>query len=477
MKKLALLLVLCLALPVALAEEEVVSAAVDTAVEAVEIELGGAAEAGEVLVAAPEWNEAEQPADMPKAITEFVVSEDGGAELIRYNGDGGDVAIPEGVATVYDSDIFANNLTGLSFPTTMTAIGDEVFQGQTHLKQVTFNSAVTTGEYAFARCTALESVVLPEGFETIGYCCFEDCGSLRWLKLPGTLKRISTGAFGGSGIAAIALPEGLEVIGEAAFAACPMGDIVIPASVKKVYGGAFESCRNLAEVTFMNPDTELGEGLFEVYDYEQGGFVPSCAGDLVIRGWPGSTAEAYADEWGYEFEPLATVAKVTLNKSGTQTLKLGRTLRLKATVKPAAAAADYPVTWSSSDTGVATVSRTGLVTPVAKGSVKITAAAGGKRRTIRINVVAPKPTAVALVKGGKKLARNQTFTLKKGRSVTLKTVLTPSYAETDFTWSSNRTRVATVSGTGKVRAVGKGTATITLATANGLKVRVKVKVG
>ena len=125
---------------------------------------------------------------------------------------------------------------------------------------------------------------------------------------------------------------------------------------------------------------------------------------------------------------------------------------------------------------VATVSRDGVVTPVAKGEVKITATAGDKHKTLKVTVVAPRPSKVQLVKGGKKLVNNKTYTLKKGRSVTMKVALTPAFAETSFIWKSDNKTVATVSQKGKVKGVRKGIATITLTTGNGLRARVKVRV-
>ena len=564
MKKLALLLVVCLLAGTAWAEEEVVNPAAQEPVEAVEVELGGEgeaapeapAEAGEVLVAAPEWNAEEAPASgevlVPKAAPEFVITDESEPDLVDYHGKGGSVAIPEGVATIYDGGIFEDNLTALTLPSTLKAIGDEVFQGQTHLKKVVFNSDVRLGDYAFARCTKLSKVKLPQGFQAVGYGCFEDCERLTAIALPASVTRIGTAAFQGSGLAAVSLPEGLRTIGEIAFAGCPLKQAVIPAGVTRVYGGAFENCVNLSQVTFLNADTVLADGVFETYDYEAGGLVPSCADNLLIRGWPGSTAEAYADRWGYEFESLVQVKDLrldcdgdvtltargaqlrltayvwpedanldaepawtssdgkvvkvsgglltplapgeatvtatagglsasvrvtvrpralTLTPEGSQTLKLGKTLRLNAELEGGGS-----VSWKSSNKKVAKVSRKGLVTPVKKGTVTITASADGVSKGVEITVVAPSPSKLTLVKSGKKLANNQTFTLKKGRSVALKTALTPKYAETTFTWKSNNPRVVTVSKAGKVKAVGKGTATVTCRTRNGLVARVKVKV-
>ena len=79
------------------------------------------------------------------------------------------------------------------------------------------------------------------------------------------------------------------------------------------------------------------------------------------------------------------------------------------------------------------------------------------------------PTAVALDRTG-------TVKLKKGKKLTLTATLTPATAEAALTWKSSNKKVAKVSKTGEVKAVGKGTATITVTTANGKTAKVKIKV-
>ena len=78
------------------------------------------------------------------------------------------------------------------------------------------------------------------------------------------------------------------------------------------------------------------------------------------------------------------VTGVTLNKSSLGLL-LGETETLTATVKPDDAT-DKSVTWSSSNTNVATVDQSGEVTAVAEGTAKITANAGDKTATCSVTV-------------------------------------------------------------------------------------------
>ena len=73
--------------------------------------------------------------------------------------------------------------------------------------------------------------------------------------------------------------------------------------------------------------------------------------------------------------------------SATLDLSEGETIALEATLYPAGATGT--ITWSSSDTAVATVNEnTGVVTPVSTGTATITATCSGKTDTCSVTVVA-----------------------------------------------------------------------------------------
>ena len=123
------------------------------------------------------------------------------------------------------------------------------------------------------------------------------------------------------------------------------------------------------------------------------------------------------------------------------------------------------VTYSSSDTYIATVSNTGLVTGVAQGSATITATAetssGTTTATTSITVTPISVTNVSL--------SSNSETIKVGKTVTLTPTISPSNATNkNVTWSSSNTGIATVS-EGVVTGVSAGTATITVSTVDGNK--------
>ena len=165
-------------------------------------------------------------------------------------------------------------------------------------------------------------------------------------------------------------------------------------------------------------------------------------------------------------EPAAPVAVtgVTLNKNNT-TIYTGRTETLTATIQPADAT-NKAVTWTSDNTGVATVNN-GVVTGVSIGSATITAktADGGFTATCTVTVEeAPivHPTGVSISK--------TSINLQIGGSETLTATVTPADANNkNVIWSTSDATVAAVDKNGKVTGIKAGNATITATTEDGGK--------
>ena len=156
--------------------------------------------------------------------------------------------------------------------------------------------------------------------------------------------------------------------------------------------------------------------------------------------------------------PVATSISVTPSSHTLATI--GATVQLMATVRdqnnnPMTGQA---VTWTSSNTAVATVSGNGLVTAVANGAAQIRAQSGNATGTANITVAEPVPTRITIAPTSHTLemigatvqltatVRDQRNNIMSGQSIT---------------WSSGDDAVATVSGAGIVTAVSNGMAEIT----------------
>ena len=151
---------------------------------------------------------------------------------------------------------------------------------------------------------------------------------------------------------------------------------------------------------------------------------------------------------------------ITLNASSAS-IGVGGTFQASvSSVSPTNASPS--VTWSSNKTNIATVDNSGLITGVAAGSATITATSTlntSVKKTISVTVSTVSVTSISVSPTTLELAVGDTSTL------------VPSYLPSNataptYTWSSNNTAVATVSG-GTVTAVATGTATITVSDGNG----------
>ena len=162
---------------------------------------------------------------------------------------------------------------------------------------------------------------------------------------------------------------------------------------------------------------------------------------------------------------------ITLDKTSV-TVKEATTANVKATIAPDNAT-NKSVSWTTSDASVATVAG-GTITGVSKGTATITAkTVNGLTATVKVTVTENtdivKPTGIKLDK--------TSLTLTEGDSDTLTATVQPTNATNKtVTWTSGDTAVATVDGSGNVKAVSEGTTTITAQTFNGYKATATITV-
>lgn len=221
-------------------------------------------------------------------------------------------------------------------------------------------------------------------------------------------------------------------------------------------------------------------------DSYNGKAVMTYRGDLMKGGWSdcegwmitfdadmtlldaGTTLYEPVDPAPPPVMPPTEPVSVELNKSGTVSLALGKTLQLKAKILPSDV--ETTLTWKSSKPKVASVDKSGLVTALKKGTAVITVkTANGLSAKVNIRAVAPKPTGISIANG-------KNATLYMGNKLTLNTKLKPANAETTLTWKSSKKAVATVSGKGVVTPKKAGTTVITVGTANNKTAKITVKV-
>ncbi|HEU5154517.1 MAG TPA: Ig-like domain-containing protein [Gemmatimonadales bacterium] len=165
--------------------------------------------------------------------------------------------------------------------------------------------------------------------------------------------------------------------------------------------------------------------------------------------------------------PTVAVASMLLGPTPSA-LEVGGTAVLRATPRDDRGKPldDRAVVWASSDPSVATVSSSGVVSAVAPGNATITASSEGKSSVIKVTVNAPKPPPPpAKVEVAAVVVASKTPSIKVGETTQLSAAVTDRdrkpVTDRSVEWTTSDPKVATVSSTGVVSAVGEGTATIT----------------
>jgi hypothetical protein len=152
---------------------------------------------------------------------------------------------------------------------------------------------------------------------------------------------------------------------------------------------------------------------------EQGGNVTPGGGDQ-----PGGGGQVITDQTVYPTEITIT---------GESSIAIGEATILKATYTPSNVT-NKTVTWSSSDTTVASVSASGRVKGLKAGNTTITASMKGKDNvpvttTFAMSVVVPSATSITLDK--------TSVNLGFGKTTHLSASVNSKYANQKVTWSSN----------------------------------------
>lgn len=179
-----------------------------------------------------------------------------------------------------------------------------------------------------------------------------------------------------------------------------------------------------------------------------------------------------------EAKTATQVTSVKITKSTGKTIKLleGKSYQLKVKVAPSNAA-NKKVTYQTSNKKVATVSASGKIKAVKKGTAKITVASQSdkkKKATVTVKVTVPVKKITITSPDTKNLV------LKKGKTYKLKTSVLPSNAANKkLTYTTSKKKYVTVSSKGKITAKAKGSATITAKAkdGSGKKAAIKVTVG
>ncbi|MBR1530095.1 MAG: leucine-rich repeat protein [Oscillospiraceae bacterium] len=195
----------------------------------------------------------------------------------------------------------------------VTGIQECTFSFCTNLKSVMLPDSITNiGFDAFYQCTSLTSVIIPNSVASIGDRAFCDCEKLTSVTLPDSITSIKDFTFSGcTGLTSFTIPDSVTDIGLCAFASCTsLISVTIPDSVTTIGDYAFVYCTSLSSVTIQNPDCEISDTSLTIcnaYDAE----LEKAEFNGTIYGYENSTALAYAEKYGRNFEVIGSAPETS----------------------------------------------------------------------------------------------------------------------------------------------------------------------
>ncbi len=149
-------------------------------------------------------------------------------------------------------------------------------------------------------------------------------------------------------------------------------------------------------------------------------------------------------------DPSTVVTDMDVSISSAE-IPVGQTANLSIAVMPTTATSTAEVSFASSNEGVATVNSFGRVTAIAPGKATITVTCGTVVRSVDVTVV---------VQTDGITVDSSYLVLKPGATHSIKASVTPASAPQSLTFSSLDPKVAKVTSSGVVQAVGTGSTTI-----------------
>ncbi len=238
---------------------------------------------------------------------EYVLLDDGTAELTKYVGKADALTIPDALGshavTSIGDQAFSGcyKLTSVTIPDSVTSVGANCFASCVKLSAVKVSPDHPTlavidgvlfskadkrlvcypraliaesysipqgtksiGDQAFFGCKNLTSVTIPDSVTSIGDQAFFSCRSLSSVTIPNSVTSIVDWTFSGcSSLSSVTIPDSVTSIGVAAFSWCArLTSVTIPDSVTFIDDQAFYYCVSLTSVIIPDSVTSIGDQAF-----------------------------------------------------------------------------------------------------------------------------------------------------------------------------------------------------------------------
>lgn len=195
---------------------------------------------------------------------------------------------------------YSSTLSEIDIPDSIYNIGRNAFYGTPYLQGLRNRFGIKyAGKTAVIADKNISVAVIREGMKGIAAGAFEGCSGLTSVVFPYSLSFMGNKAFSKcTSLTDIILPECISCIPTGAFSECTsLEEITVSGYVKSIDNEAFYGCTSMKDITIKNPECVIYDNANTISSGDNGF-------EGMIHGYIGSTAQTYAEKYGYRFEAI-----------------------------------------------------------------------------------------------------------------------------------------------------------------------------